>query len=48
MMYWQEAGRRMKAEKERDAAVARAEKAEKERNEAEARVTQYRNEAKAT
>ena len=31
MMYWQESGRRMKAEKERDAAVARAEKAEKER-----------------
>ena len=54
MMYWKESGRRIEAEKERDAAVARAEKAvaraEKvvqERNEAVAKATQERNEAVA-
>ena len=47
MMYWKESGRRIEAEKERDAAVARAEKVVQERNEAVAKATQERNEAVA-
>jgi len=54
MMYWKESGRRIEAEKERDAAlesaekaVARVEKVVQERNEAVAKATQERNEAEA-
>ena len=47
MMYWKESGRRIEAEKERDAAVARSEKVVQERNEAEAKAAQERNEAEA-
>ena len=42
MMYWKESGRRIEAEKERDAAVARSEKVVQERNEAEAKAAQER------
>ena len=47
MMYWKESGRRIEAEKERDAAVARVDKVVQERNEAVAKATQERNEAVA-
>ena len=47
MMYWKESGRRIEAEKERDAAVARSEKVVQERNEAEAKAARERNEAEA-